>query len=318
MVAQTTRAPNAVTAVGSPRRSLIYSIPFFGVHIAAVVAVCVMGFSWRGLALALALYVARMFVLTGGYHRYFSHRSYKTSRVFQFILAFLGGTCMQKGALWWAARHRHHHKYSDMPQDVHSALQRGFWWSHVGWIFGDDFSDDDLERVPDLARYPELVWLDRHTVVPIVFYVGLLLLTGGMFAITWGVFVSTVLLWHGTFVINSLAHKIGRKRYVTTDESRNSLGLALITLGEGWHNNHHHYQSSVNQGFYWWEIDITYYGLRLLSLFGLVWDLRKPPRETRDSWRDLVAAPATASATIPAPASATASVTATASLADAK
>jgi stearoyl-CoA desaturase (delta-9 desaturase) len=253
------------------------SWPFVAVQLAAVAGVVAMGWSWSGLLLAVALYYVRMFFITAGYHRYFSHRAYRTSRFFQFVLAVGGATCTQKGPLWWAARHRHHHKFSDMPEDIHSPRQDGFWWSHMGWFMGDDYTDEDGKKVPDLAKYPELVWLDRFMLVPpIAFAVGLFLV-GGLHALLWGFFVSTTLLWHGVFTINSLSHVFGSRRYETTDTSRNNGLLALITMGEGWHNNHHHYQSSANQGFYWWELDLSYWVLRALGLFGVVWELRTPP-----------------------------------------
>jgi len=186
---------------------------------------------------------------------------------------------VQKGVLWWAGHHRRHHRYSDQEGDVHSALRDGFWWSHVGWIVGCDpaFDEPELDRVKDLARYPELRWLERNNMVPPVVLAVIIALAGGWHALLWGFFVSTVMAWHGSFSINSLAHKIGRRRYATGDESRNSFALALLTCGEGWHNNHHHYMTSANQGWRWYEIDLTYYILRALGWMGLVWDIRVPP-----------------------------------------
>ena len=251
--------------------------PFWGVHIFAVVGVWLEGFSWRGLGLALGLYFVRMFLVTGVYHRYFSHRTYKTSRFFQFILALLGGMNIQKGALWWAGHHRHHHKFSDMPEDLHSVRQQGLLWSHVGWIVSRHNNATRYDLLRDFAKYPELVWLDKHHVVPPVAYGVLLFLAFGFPGLVWGLGVSTVLLWHGTFTINSFSHVFGKRRYETSDDSRNNWLLAIITMGEGWHNNHHYYQSTANQGFYWWEIDVSYYILCALARVGLVWDLRKPP-----------------------------------------
>ena len=256
----------------------IVSAPFFGVHVAAVVGVAILGWSWTGFALAMALYFIRMFGVTGAYHRYFSHRTYRTSRAFQFVLAVLAQTSFQKGALWWAAHHRDHHKFSDTTRDPHSFREDGFWWSHVGWILSRDTEETDLKKIGDLARYPELRWLNTYHLVPGVLLGVSLWLAGGWPALVWGLFVSTVLVWHGTFSINSLAHWWGRRRYSTTDDSKNSLALALITMGEGWHNNHHYYPRSTRQGFFWWEIDCTYYILRALSAVGLVWDLHSPPK----------------------------------------
>jgi stearoyl-CoA desaturase (delta-9 desaturase) len=257
-------------------------IPFWGVHITAVVCVIVYGWSWSGFLLALALYAVRMFGLTAGYHRYFSHRSYKTSRVFQFLLALLGTTATQKGPLWWAGHHRRHHKYSDGPQDPHSVRQRGFWWAHIGWILVRRFVPTDYARIKDFAAYPELRWLNKWHLLPPIALATALYAIGGSWALTWGFFVSTTLLWHGTFCVNSLSHLFGRRAYKTEDDSRNSLLIALFTLGEGWHNNHHYYQASERQGFYWYQLDISHCILKALSWVGIVWDLIEPPRHLRD------------------------------------
>jgi len=256
----------------------LVSAPFWGVHIAAVVGVALLGWSWKGFALAMALYFIRMFGVTGAYHRYFAHRTYRTSRWFQFCLAWLAQSSLQKGALWWGAHHRDHHKYSDTKLDPHSWREEGFWWSHVGWILSTETEDTNFKNIPDLARYKELRWLNTWHLVPGVLLAIGLYLVGSWHALVWGFFVSTTLLWHGTFSINSLAHWWGRRRYKTTDDSKNSLALALITMGEGWHNNHHYYPRSTAQGFFWWEIDCTYYILWGLSKVGLVWDLHTPPK----------------------------------------
>ena len=228
------------------------------------------------LALALASYLVRMFAITAGYHRYFSHRSFKTSRTFQFLLALLGTSTTQKGPLWWAAAHRRHHKYSDTPEDMHSPKQRGFWYAHMGWWFGRKNDETAFEWVPDFARYPELKFLDRYYHVGVCAWMGLAALLRGWDGFLWGYVVSTFALMHCTFFINSLAHVYGSRRYDTDDTSRNNWWLALLTLGEGWHNNHHRYMSSARQGFFWWEVDVTYYVLKALSWVGIVWDLRAP------------------------------------------
>jgi stearoyl-CoA desaturase (delta-9 desaturase) len=270
------------------------SLPFLAVHAVALATVVLTRPTPALLALVAASYFGRMFGITGGYHRYFSHRSYRTSRAFQFLLALLGTTATQKGPLWWAAHHRDHHRFSDQPEDIHSPVQRGFWWSHVGWIMSAEYDRTRLDRVKDLARYPELVWLDRFHVVPAIGYAVALWAVGGMPALLWGYFVGTVLLWHGTFLVNSLAHVFGRRRYDTGDDSRNSAIIALLTGGEGWHNNHHHYQSTANQGWFWWEVDTTYYVLRALAALRIVSDLRLPPSHVRDAHKR-----AAADATVP-------------------
>ncbi|MHC5109120.1 MAG: acyl-CoA desaturase [Planctomycetota bacterium] len=264
-------------------------IPLLGMHLACL-AVFIVGFSPVALAVAVSLYLIRMFAITGGYHRYFSHRAYKTSRAGQFLLGVLGSSAVQRGPLWWAAHHRHHHRHSDTESDLHSPHEHGLWWSHIGWLTSRGAYPTDLSEVPDLTKFPELRFLNRFELVVPVLLVGALYLLGealrvyapelgtnGWQMFVWGFVVSTVVLLHGTCTINSLAHLIGTRRYETTDSSRNSFLLALITLGEGWHNNHHRYPGVTRQGFYWWEIDITYYILRVLASLGLVWDLRPPP-----------------------------------------
>jgi len=259
--------------------TILHGPPFFAVHVFAIVGGLYYGWSWSGFALAVGFYFLRMFFVAGWYHRYFSHRTFKTSRAMQFVLAVLCETTVQKGVIWWASHHRRHHKYSDLPGDVHSTKLDGFFWSHVGWILSPRYENIETSRVSDLLAYPELVWVDRLQIVPVVVYASLCFAFGGVHGLLWGFAVSTVMLWHGTFTINSLSHLFGSRRYATTDDSRNNFLLALITTGEGWHNNHHHYQSSVNQGFKWWELDVTFYILRAMAAVGLVWDLRRPPRE---------------------------------------
>ena len=252
------------------------AIPFVLTHLVCLGAIWT-GVPLEALVVAFVLYVVRMWAITAGYHRYFSHRSYKTSRPMQWVIAFLGQTSAQRGVIWWAAVHRHHHLHSDTEHDVHSPRHHGFWYSHVGWIFNPSNSKPDYGTVKDLTRYPELVWLDKQVYAPaMVLGVGMFL-WGGWAMLVVGFFWSTVVLFHCTFFINSLAHVSGSQRYLTGDDSRNSFLLALITLGEGWHNNHHHYQSSTRQGFRWWEVDISYYVLKAMSWTRLVWDLRDPP-----------------------------------------
>ncbi|MBB5207341.1 acyl-CoA desaturase [Chiayiivirga flava] len=283
-----------VPADGAPDRvDWLRVLPFVAMHVACL-GVFVVGVSWVALAVAFGLYVIRMFAITGFYHRYFSHKAFKTSRAMQLLFALLGAMSVQRGPLWWAAHHRHHHRHADTEQDMHSPVTRGFFWSHMGWFLTARGYRTDLERVRDLARYPELRWLDRFDIfVPIALAAGLFLLggwlerehpqlgTSGPQLLVWGFFVSTVVLFHATVTINSLAHRWGSRRYPTADNSRNNWMLALITLGEGWHNNHHHFPGSARQGFRWWEVDATYYLLRAMAWLGLVWDLRPVPANLR-------------------------------------
>lgn len=252
------------------------AIPFVLAHVACLAAIWT-GITWQAVAICVTLYWLRIFAIGAGYHRYFSHRAYATSRAFQLVLAVLCQSTAQKSVLWWAAKHRHHHLHSDTRQDVHSPRHFGFIYSHLGWIFAEKHGATDLTKIADFARYPELMWLHWLELAPAVGLAGLCFLVGGWSGLVVGFFWSTVLVYHATFCINSLAHVRGSRRYVTGDDSRNNLLLAIFTMGEGWHNNHHAYQSSVRQGFRWWEIDATFYILKALSWLRLVWDLKAPP-----------------------------------------
>ncbi len=284
----------AEAVAGDPDRiDWLRVLPFIGLHLGCL-GVLAVGFSWTALWVAVALYALRMFAITGFYHRYFSHKAFRTSRPVQFAFALLGAMSAQRGPLWWAAHHRHHHRHADGPKDLHSPVRRGFWMSHVGWFLTPRAFATDLAAVPDLARYPELRWLDRFdVVVPVALALALFgagealaafapgLGTDGWQLLVWGFFVSTVALFHATVTINSLAHRFGSRRFPTRDDSRNNGWLALLTFGEGWHNNHHHFPGSARQGFRWWEIDLTWYLLRLLAALGLVWDLKPVPANLR-------------------------------------
>jgi stearoyl-CoA desaturase (Delta-9 desaturase) len=258
------------------RNDWVPRLVYWGLH-----AVCLLAL-WTGasgfdLSLLAATYFGRMFGITGGYHRYFAHRTYKTSRAFQLVLALLGCSATQKGPLWWAGHHRIHHKHADRPgKDVHSPVDGG-WYAHQGWIFDHRWDATRLDQIRDFAAYPELVWLNRHYEVPPLLLAATCFAVGGLSGVIWGFCISTVLLWHSTYAINSICHLWGSRRYDTPDTSRNNWLFGILTLGEGWHNNHHHYCACARQGFRWWEIDVTYYALRVLQALGLVWDVREPP-----------------------------------------
>jgi stearoyl-CoA desaturase (Delta-9 desaturase) len=272
-------------------------LPFVVLHLGCLGVIWV-GVTPLAVGAAVFLYFARMFAVTGIYHRYFSHKTYSTSRFGQFLLALWGATCVQRGALWWAYHHRHHHQHSDEEEDAHSPHVHGFLWSHIGWITSRRNFPTDYSKVKDLAKFPELVFLNRFdSLVPFLFALGLFGLGAGLEAyapglgtngwqlLIWGFFVSTTALFHGTSCINSLAHLMGRRRFKTSDDSRNSFILAIITLGEGWHNNHHRYMSATRNGFYWWEFDPTYYGLKLLSYTGLIWGFKDVPEAVLEEGR---------------------------------
>ena len=269
-------------------------IPFVIMH-AMCLGVIWVGWSWFAILTAAGLYFIRMFAITGFYHRYFSHNSFKTNRFWQFMFAALGNSSAQRGPLWWAAHHRHHHRYADTDKDIHSPSRHGFIWSHIVWLTSPANFPTKMNYVKDWAQYPELRWINRFDIIiPVLLAVLLFgggsilaayapqLETSGPQLLVWGFFISSVVLFHGTVTINSFDHMIGSRRYDTPDTSRNNAVLALITLGEGWHNNHHQYAITARQGFYWWEIDITYYLLKILSWLGIVWDLRGLPKTVRE------------------------------------
>ncbi len=262
--------------------------PFVLVHLACGL-VFVVGVSPVAVLVALGLYALRMLAITAVFHRLLAHRSYRCGRVLQFSGALLATMAAQRGPLWWAAHHRRHHRHTDRPADAHSPRQHGFWWSHVGWFLTRRNYRTDHAAVPDLARLPELRWLDRFDVVPPLLLAGGLFVLGevlagwqpqlgtsGLQLVVWGFCVSTVVLLHVTCMVNSVAHRFGTRPYPTRDDSRNNAWLALLTFGEGWHNNHHFHPGSTAQGFRWWEVDITWYVLRLLAALGLVHELRRP------------------------------------------
>ncbi|HEY2783342.1 MAG TPA: fatty acid desaturase [Fimbriiglobus sp.] len=260
-------------------------LPFFlGIHLTCLAAFFV-PLTWTAVGLFLGLYAFRVWALTAGFHRYFAHRAYKTSRLFQFVIGVLGSSAAQKGPIWWAGHHRKHHAFSDQEGDPHSPIIKSVWWSHVGWVLDREQSFTDWERMKDWQKYPELKWLERFNLVPVLLLATACYLIGGLPGLIWGFFVSTVAVYHSTFLVNSACHLFGYRRFQTTDQSRNNWWVALLTFGEGWHNNHHHYPTAARQGFAWWELDISYSVLRLLSMVGLVWDLREPTRRALEKAR---------------------------------
>lgn len=284
-----TGAGEPATTEASAGIDWLRAVPFVLMHVGCLAVIWV-GVSTTAVLVAAALYAVRMFAITAFYHRYFSHRTFEAPRAVQFIFAVIGASSVQRGPLWWAAHHRHHHRHADQPQDPHSPRQGGFWRSHLGWFLSNGAFATDLKRVPDLAKFAELRWLDRFdTVIPLLLAAGLYglgavlervspgLHTSGMQLLVWGFFISTVLLFHATVTINSLAHRFGSRRFQTRDDSRNNFWLALLTFGEGWHNNHHFFPGTVRQGFRWWELDMTWYGLRAMAALGLVKDLKPIP-----------------------------------------
>jgi len=247
------------------------------------------GVSWVAVAACLGLYVIRMFAITAGFHRLLAHRTYRTSRVFQFLIAFTGTASYQKGPLWWSAHHRLHHLVADTNEDYHSPLTRRFWRAHFGWFLSKDSQQTHWKLIANLSKYPELRFLDRYySLPPIVlaasaFGLGSVLAryapglgTNGFQMLVWAFFISTVVLYHGTFTVNSLAHIFGKRRFPTDDNSRNNWLVAWISNGEGWHNNHHADPMAAAHGHQWWEVDVTWTTVKLLERVGLASKVVRP------------------------------------------
>lgn len=250
--------------------------PLLLVHAGALAVLFTGGTTTEWLLLPLLAYLRGIFV-TVGYHRYFAHRSFKTSRAVQLVLACLSCASLQQGPLWWAVYHRRHHRHTDKPGDPHSPHAGGFWWAYCGWLFIP--LDPDWQAVSDLRRYPELVWLERLWQAPGLLLAGLCWWLGGWGCLCIDFCLSAVVAFQMTFLVNTLAHLVGSRRYPTGGESRNNFLLALLTQGEGWHNNHHHYPPAAQYGFFWWEVDGGFRLIRVLERLGLVWGVRRVPAQ---------------------------------------
>ncbi len=257
-------------------------------HLACLLALYT-GVSTAAAVTALLAYTVRALGVTAGYHRYFAHRSFRTGRVFQFVLAFFGGLAIQGGVLWWVSHHREHHKYTETEKDIHSPRIYGLWRAHIGWMLHEECLRTSQANVKDLARFAELKWLQRNyglliagqAVALYMFGAGLnyffpQLGTNGLQMLVWAFFISTVLLWHSTFMVNSVCHRWGTRPYDAGDDSTNNLLIGILAMGEGWHNNHHKFAYSARHGLRWYQIDMTWYLLRILSALGVVSDLKLP------------------------------------------
>jgi stearoyl-CoA desaturase (Delta-9 desaturase) len=265
--------------------------PLILVHL-ALIAIPFIEFSWWYLLwIAIVTRIAG-FGVTVGLHRYCSHRSFKTPRWMHFLLAAAGCTALQKGPLWWSVHHRLHHRHSDEPGDPHSPVIDGFLHSHLGWLFTRDLMHPDESIVRDLAKFPELVWLDRLWMVPGLLLAGLCFATGGWGGLIYGYCLSVALIFQVTFAVNSIGHRVGPQRFNTGEGSRNNFMLGFLAMGDGWHNNHHRVPGSARHGFAWYELDMSYSLIRLLSAIGLAWDVKQPPISLRRGNRDAAEAPA--------------------------
>jgi stearoyl-CoA desaturase (Delta-9 desaturase) len=269
------------TTHGNSMRSFNVSVLtlYLSVHLACL-GVFFTGAIWQGVKIFLISFLIRSFALGAGYHRYFAHKSFRTSRAMQFILGLLGTLALEGSPIWWAATHRFHHRHADTPEDIHSPYYKGFLYAHSGWFLDKANTRTDYSMVPDLAKYPEMLWLDRwwgYMTLPVIGGIALLYYFG-LNGFLWGFCVSSLLVWHSTHWIQSMSHSYGGYRnFDSDDRSRNHWFIALVTMGE-WHNNHHHYPWSARQGLAWWEVDVVYGILKVMSWLGLVWDLKTPKK----------------------------------------
>lgn len=262
-----------------------FLVPFCLIHLACL-GVIWTGISPAPLVAAVVLYALRIFGITAGYHRLYSHRSYHIpSRALRCIMWFLATSSAQRGVRWWASHHRNHHRHSDQEGDLHSPTQTSLLWSHTGWQYHKSAADTDHGSIRDFDKaFPELATIDRFAWVSPLALIALCLALWGwqgfVIAFCW----STVACWHATFTINSLCHVWGTRPFETTDTSRNNFLLALLLFGEGWHNNHHAFQSSCRQGHTWWQLDISWMVLRLGAMLGLVTKMKEPPPRAMAVW----------------------------------
>jgi stearoyl-CoA desaturase (Delta-9 desaturase) len=258
----------------------VLAILIFWAVQASAVLVFFVPFTWGLLALWAVSHFSRAVGLTLAFHRYFAHRAFQMNRATRFFWTFVGTAAMQKGPIWWAGHHVNHHRFADRDGDPHSPMVSGVYYAHIGW-FLNDARHDRLEAtnpvVRDFSTAPEIAFLDRYFFVPPLLLATTMYLVGGVTWLVWGFCVPTMTLAHATFAINTVNHMFGSRRFDTIDESRNNPLTALFAAGEGWHNNHHRYQRAARNGFYWWEIDLTWYAIRTMALLGLAWDLHPVP-----------------------------------------
>ncbi len=247
-------------------------------------------FSWKAVGVMLFLWwLCGGIGICLGYHRYFTHRSFTTSKPIEYLLAICGCLAGEAGPINWVAAHRYHHSYSDMEEDPHSPFKdprsplKSFFWAHIGWLFAREMHlakfDSYKRYAPDMVRDKFLVFLDKNHMLPVLALTAALYALGGWPYIVWGIFVRSVCVYHSTWFVNSASHVWGYRNYETTDKSRNNWWVAALSFGEGWHNNHHAFQRSARHGFHWWEIDVTYMTIKVLWLFGLASDIHLPVKK---------------------------------------
>jgi len=260
-------------------------------HIGAVAALFM--FSWKALTLALVLWwVAGSLGIGIGYHRLLTHRSYRTPKWVEYVLTICGTLALEGGPMFWVAVHRLHHQNTDQESDPHSPRDGGL-WAHMGWIMTGQAmhsgSAELLPYVPDLRKDKFQVWISRWHWIPITTLGLILLFVGGWQFVMWGIFLRTVIGLHTTWLVNSATHMWGSQRFPTGDASRNNFWVAMLTFGEGWHNNHHAHPQSARHGLAWYELDLSWYGISALRALGLARDIKLPRAEQRHESKALVA-----------------------------
>jgi stearoyl-CoA desaturase (delta-9 desaturase) len=266
----------------------ILSAAIFWIVQTSAILIFFVPFSWGLVALWAVSHFLRAIGLTLAFHRYFAHRAFQMNRGVRFFWALVGTAAMQKGPLWWAGHHVNHHRYADRDGDPHSPMVSGFYYAHIGW-FLNDARHDRLEPtnpvVRDFSKAPEIVLLEKYFAIPPALLALAMFAVGGLPWLVWGFCLPTMTLAHATFAINTVNHMFGTRRFDTIDESRNNAFTAFFAVGEGWHNNHHRYQRSARNGFYWWEFDPTWYVIRLMGALGLAWDIKGVPQRIYDEAR---------------------------------
>jgi stearoyl-CoA desaturase (delta-9 desaturase) len=240
-------------------------------HLGAVAALFV--FSWKAFAVAVFLYWMTVGLgISLGYHRLHTHRSYKTPKLLEYFFAVCGASTLEGGPIFWVATHRIHHQKSDHEGDPHSPRD-GAWWSHVGWILLGEAKHNNTRLLskyaPDLAKDPFYVWLNNYHWVPVLVLAVILYATGGIPFVLWGICMRIVVGLHATWLVNSATHMWGSRRFDTHDDSKNNWWVALLTFGEGWHNNHHAHPTSARHGLAWYEVDISWISLKVMKFLGI-------------------------------------------------
>ncbi|MEM7064735.1 MAG: acyl-CoA desaturase [Cyanobacteria bacterium P01_B01_bin.77] len=256
------------------------AIFMIAVHIITLLAFLPTNFSWSAVGVALFLHwVTGCLGITLGWHRLVAHRSFKTPKWLEYFFVFCGSLACQHGPIEWIGLHRHHHAHSDQAIDHHSST-KGFWWSHMGWIFHEVPADSDVPRLTkDIANDPFYLFCENYFLLMQIILGVVLYAIGGWSFVLWGIFVRLVAVYHCTWFVNSATHKFGYQTYDAGDYSTNCWWVAVVTYGEGWHNNHHAFQFSARHGLQWWEIDVTWMTIKLLSKLGLASRVKLPKPE---------------------------------------